>query len=75
MHKDQWRVKLSKCAFAQQSVAYLGHVVSAEGVATDKSKIETIANWPRPLNLKDLRGILGVTGYYRKFIEYYAIIA
>lgn len=75
LHKDQWRVKLSKCAFAQQSVAYLGHVVSAEGLATDKSKIETIANWPRPLNLKDLRGILGVTGYYRKFIEYYAIIA
>lgn len=73
LHKEQWKVKLSKCAFGQQSVAYLGHVISAAGVATDDSKIETIRNWPRPLNLKDLRNILGLGGYYRKFIRFYAI--
>jgi hypothetical protein len=57
-----WQVKLSKCVFAQQSVAYLGHVVPADGVATNSSKIESIKNWPRPDNQKELRGFLGITG-------------
>ena len=75
LQKDQWHVKLSKCAFAQRKVAYLGHVVSSAGVGTDAEKIVTIRNWPTPTNLKELRGILGVTGYYRKFIRDYAIIS
>jgi hypothetical protein len=49
--------------------------VSADGVATDSSKIESIRNWPRPDNQKELRGFLGITGYYRKFIKHYAIIS
>lgn len=39
LQKDKWHVKMSKCAFPQQQVAYLGHVVSAGGVATDPAKI------------------------------------
>jgi hypothetical protein len=53
----------------------LGHVVSAAGVATDGSKIQTIKTWPWPENFKELRGFLGITGYYRKFIKHYAIIS
>ena len=53
----------------------MGYVVSAAGVATDSSKIQSIRDWPVPTNLKELRGILGVTGYYRKFIRNYAIIS
>lgn len=59
----------------QQKIAYLGHVISDKGVATDESKIQTIRDWPTPTNLKELRGILGVTGYYRKFIKHYAILS
>lgn len=40
--QDHWLVKLSKCSFAQQSISYLGHVVSAQGVSTDPSKIADI---------------------------------
>jgi hypothetical protein len=73
--KDQWQVKLSKCAFAHQKVSYLGHVISGDGVATDDSKIQSITSWPTPTNLKELRGFLGIIGYYRKFIKHYAILS
>lgn len=75
LEKEKWQVKLSKCAFAQQRIAYLGHVISADGVSTDESKIEAVRTWPKPENLKALRGFLGLSGYYRKFIRHYAIIS
>jgi hypothetical protein len=67
--------KLSKCSFGNSKVEYLGHVVSGSGVEMDQSKIQAIIDWPYPKNLKQLRGFLGLTGYYRHFIKGYAAIA
>ena len=41
-------LKRSKCAFGSRSVAYLGHVISAEGVAMDTAKVEAVPSWPEP---------------------------
>lgn len=67
-------VKLS-CTFAQESTEYLGHVVGKEGVQVDQKKIQAMINWSVPKNLKQLHGFLGLTGYYRKFVKGYTLIA
>lgn len=75
LRADQWRVKQSKCSFGQQQIAYLGHVINAEGVSTDPGKIDTIKHWPKPVNVKEVRSFLDLAGYYRKFVKHFGIIA
>jgi len=73
--KDKWKIKLPKCTFAQQEIRYLGHVISAKGVSTDPSKVTAVANWPTPINVRELRGFLGLAGYYRKFVKHFGVIS
>ena len=68
-------MKKSKCAFGQTSVEYLRHIVSTLEVSMDESKVKAMLEWPIPKNLKELRGLLGLTGYYRRFFKGYASIA
>ncbi|XP_036433704.1 uncharacterized protein LOC118812695 [Colossoma macropomum] len=68
------KISLDKCQFCQSKVKYIGHIVSASGIATDPAKVEAVTNWPQPTNLKSLRSFLGFCGYYRRFIAEYSSI-
>lgn len=75
LHDNSFFVKLSKCSFGQPSIDYLGHIVSKEGVSVDPQKVAAMLDWPPPTTLKQLRGFLGLTGYYRRFVRGYAHLA
>ena len=75
LHQHKLYVNQKKCDFGKSQLTYLGHIVSAKGVAVDFSKVQAILDWPQPRTLIDLRDFLGLTGYYRKFVQGYGQIA
>ncbi|KAG7585117.1 Retrotransposon gag domain [Arabidopsis thaliana x Arabidopsis arenosa] len=67
--------KQSNCEVATDKVEYLGHYIEAKGISTDPHKIHAINDWPVPQNLKQLRGFLGLAGYYRRFVRNFGVLA
>ena len=61
-----------KCELFRQEVAYLGHVVTRHGIATNPHKIQAVASWPIPKNKNELQGFLGWCSYYRKSVHSFA---
>lgn len=64
-----------KCEFFQQKISFLGHVISEEGFSVQHHKVKAVHEWPRPETKKQVKGFLGLTGYYRKFVFDYSRIA
>jgi hypothetical protein len=75
LSQHQLFLKQSKCDFGASEVEYLGHMVGKDGVRVDPKKIEAMQDWPHPKTLKSLHGFMGLTGYYRKFVQNYGKIA
>lgn len=68
-------LRRNKCEFAVTSLTFLGHIISAGGTRPDPTKITAVEAWPTPRNVKEVRGFLGLSGYYQRFIARYAQLA
>jgi hypothetical protein len=69
LRSNQSYAKFSRCEFWLTEVAFLGHVISAGGIAVDPSKVKDVLNWMPPTNASEVRSFLGLAGYYRRFIK------
>jgi len=69
LRKKQLYAKLSKCEFWMDEVQFLGHVISAQGIAVDPAKVEAVVKWESPKSAMEIRSFVGLAGYYRRFIE------
>ncbi|KAK3569059.1 hypothetical protein QTP86_021532, partial [Hemibagrus guttatus] len=68
------KVSIDKCQFYQPQVKYVGHIVSAMGVALDPEKVAAVNQWKEPTDLKSLLSFLGFCGFYRRFVKSYSTI-
>ena len=72
LRKANFKIQLDKSEFLRKEVAYLGHVITPEGVKPNPDKIKAVMNYPLPKTQKEIKGFLGLLGYYRKFIPKFA---
>ena len=72
IREANFKLNLEKCTFAAREVAYLGHIVSADGIMVDQGKVKAIRQFPLPKTVRDVPAFLGLAGYYRSFIKDFA---
>lgn len=74
LRENQLYTRFSKCEFYLREVGFLGHVISAEGIRVDSSKISTIIDWKPQKNATEANNFLCLAGYYRQFIKGFSMI-
>ena len=69
LDQHQFYLGLRKCQFQMTEVNYLGHVIKDGAVRPDPKKTQSVADWPPPRNLAELRSFVGLATWFRKFIQ------
>ena len=62
------KLKMQKCSYCRELVQFLGHIVSANGLAAYPAKIQRVVDWPIPTTKREVQQFLGLVSYYRRFI-------
>jgi len=75
MRKYNLKLQPDKCEFLRKEVSYLGHVIRQTGVKPDEKRIEAVRDYPEPKTTRELKGFLGLAGYYRRFIPNFSKIS
>src|SRR5580765_4431566 len=67
LRRHKLHCKTSKCKMFQEEVTFLGHVISKNGIAIEQEKFKAIVDYPKPMNVREVRGFLCFIGFYRRF--------
>jgi hypothetical protein len=75
MRKHNLKLQPDKCEFLRKEVSYLGHVIGPMGVRPDEKRVKAVRDFPEPKTTRELKGFLGLAGYYRRFVPNFSKIA
>ena len=74
LREKQLYAKLSKCEFWMDEVQFLDHVISAQGIVVDPTKVDAVVEWESPKSATEIRSFVGLAGYYRRFIDRKSVV-
>ena len=72
LRENKYYIKPTKCEFFKTELKYLGHIISADGIKPDPKKVAIVENWPTPKDAHEVRTFLGLSNYFRRFIQGYS---
>ncbi len=67
--------KPSKCTIGVASLEFCGHIIGNNRCKPTPAKVSSITEWPQPRNVHEVRQLLGLVSYYRRYIRDFAKVA
>ena len=75
LEQHDLKAKRTKCELFKPELKFLGHIISAGGMRPDPKKVAAVQDWPVPKSVYEVRSFLGLSNYFRKYIQGYSAVA